>query len=138
MFDEFHMLLSSDPYFSAFILYMNCRNKLCKKSNTLLLSATPNKLINEYWDVDSCRSTIFNCDSQISSQKYKFTFNGKLPSNKNCLVLKNAIKSSQISYYNEYDKDNNALIHSSFIDSDYENKLNDLLLIHGKKNIKGW
>lgn len=52
------------------------------------------------------------------------------------MVLKNAIKSSQISYYNEYDKDNNALIHSSFIDSDYENKLNDLLLIHGKKNIK--
>lgn len=136
VFDEFHMLLSSDPYFSAFILYMNCRNKLCKKSNTLLLSATPNKLINEYWDVDSCRSAVFNCDSQISNQKYKFTFNGKLPSNKNCLVLKNAIKSSQISYYNEYDKDNNALIHSSFIDSDYENKLNDLLLIHGKKNIK--
>lgn len=68
MFDEFHMLLSSDPYFSAFILYMNCRNKLCKKSNTLLLSATPNKLINEYWDVDSCRSAVFNCDSQISNQ----------------------------------------------------------------------
>lgn len=37
---------------------------------------------------------------------------------------------------NENDEDNNALIHSSFIDSDYENKLNDLLLIHGKKNIK--
>lgn len=101
VFDEFHNLVSSDAYYSAFIMLMKTRNELCKNSYSLLLSATPiTPLLSR---IESCEREVYKeptCQSQNYKQQYHFKLHTSLDdidltNLDNSLVVFNSIRKSQ-------------------------------------------
>lgn len=142
VFDEFHNLVSSDAYYSAFIILMKTRNELCKNSYSLLLSATPiTPLLSK---IESFESKVYKeptCQSQNYKQQYHFKLHTSLndidlTNLDNSLVVFNSIKKSQSIFHSINKIHEDILYHSDFTKSDQLSKFDDLMKHHGKKNIK--
>ena len=134
VFDEFHLLVQEAPFFSYYLMLLNARNNYCKFSKTLLLSATPNRLLCHYWDSDSSKTFIIKCKSQNAEQRYDIDFVNPIEIN-NTLYLTNSIYNSQNVYFKEH-KDDDCLLHSSFTKEDYKAKTEKIRNEHGKTDNK--
>lgn len=134
IFDEFHELVSGDPYFACFINIMKARHKLTN-SYTLLMSATPS-LMSHLWDTPNNPTAILPSENThynaSHSKKYKVNLisgiNNVTPK-KNHLLITNSISSSQKEMI---DKDYSLLIHSKFTDDDRYEITKKIYDLYGK------
>ena len=136
VFDEYHELIGETPLFAAFINIMRGRH-LIGKSETLLLSATPN-LINHLWEGAFKKTTqILPNDGEHFEAQHNIPFrlnvyrsndiNGV--NDDNSLVIYNSISNAQRNMFSGKYGD---LFHSKFTDIDRNYKLVSLLNNHGK------
>lgn len=136
IFDEFHELISNDPYFALFINIMRVRHRFTE-SKTLLLSATPLPVYN-LWETFSKKCVVLPNKEEhypaIHTKRYDIKISQTKPiinSNSNTLVIKNTISNSQ----NEMnDGEYSDLLHSKFLDDVKVSKLENLLSKYGKEN----
>lgn len=136
IFDEFHELISNDPYFALFINIMRVRHRFTE-SKTLLLSATPLPVYN-LWETFSKKCVVLPNKEEhypaIHTKRYDIKISQTKPiinSNCNTLVIKNTISNSQIEMN---DGEYSDLLHSKFLDDVKVSKLENLLSKYGKEN----
>ena len=134
IFDEFHELVSSAPYFSCFINIMKTRHRLTS-SSTLLMSATPS-LMSHLWDTPNNITGIYPDEKThykaSHSKKYKINLISDIniiQPQKNHLFITNAIASSQ---KETIDKGYSLLIHSKFINDDRIRMIQRIYDLYGK------
>ena len=142
VFDEFHELLQESALFYGFINVMKLRHRHTN-SKTLLLSATP-IMIQSEWELLNGEKTLIYPSKEvhlpaIHTKKYQIkivddTFqNVKRIINddnyKNCIAFFNSIKRAQITYH---DTNSEILIHSYFLDKDFDEIKNKVFSIYGK------
>jgi CRISPR-associated endonuclease Cas3-HD len=132
--DEFHEIVSDDPLFAAFIIYMRSRHNICKGCNTLLLSATPS-IINLMWDTDDNKTQILPNEREHYEPQhdgyYELNFSDKLPEEavKGSLLVCNSVSLSQHNY--KFCKYTN-IIHSKYTTTDRKQKDENLKSFFGK------
>lgn len=134
IFDEFHELVASEPYFACFVNIMQTRHRLTN-SKTLLMSATPS-LISHLWDTPSNKTGILPDEKHHYDAAHSKKFKINLISNinnitpkKNHLFITNAISSSQ---KETIDKNYSLLIHSKFTDTDRKKLVQEVYELYGK------
>lgn len=134
IFDEFHELVSSDPYFSCFVNIMRSRHRYTN-STTLLMSATPS-LVTNMWDTINNRTKILPDNkthyNAAHNKKYKINLVNNVscvqPKN-NHLFITNAISTSQKF---TIDKNYSLISHSKYIDEDRKQIIGNIFNIFGK------
>ena len=121
IFDEFHELIQDKALFYLFIEIMKIRNKLVK-TNTLLLSATPN-IIDILWSNSNFNTTILPQKTQHypAIHKKPYILRKNTIYQKNSVVIYNAIINAQLDYLKE---ENAILIHSKF----EENRMKEIII----------
>jgi CRISPR-associated endonuclease Cas3-HD len=144
IFDEFHELANSAPYFSLFIDIMRARN-IFTNSSTLLLSATPTNC-HRLWELGPIKK---DCDTIILPSKethfepihekpycvsHHYDKELKPKHNSSTLCIKNTVRSAQNEkLINDYEM----LIHSNFTDEDKKFLFEKLLSEYGKHSHVG-
>lgn len=129
VFDEFHEYITDAPLMAVF--HIINRARIMFNSYTLYLSATP------IYNFIKQANIIEHKDDSIINKKYKISFVNNVDNidfnNENFFISVNSVGKSQEFMLNE--KVNN-LIHTRFVDSDLNAKLNELMSEHSnKKNI---
>jgi len=134
IFDEFHELVASEPYFACFVNIMNVRHRYTN-SKTLLMSATPTMMTN-LWD-NSIKGTAIlpnetNHYNAAHSKKFRINFldditlvNPQL----NSLFITNSIKSSQTK---TIDDDYSVIAHSKYMIDDRKCIIDSIFDMYGK------
>ena len=136
IFDEFHELISSDPYFALFINIMRVRHRFTE-SKTLLLSATPIPVYNLWETLTKKCKVLPNKEEHypaIHNKRYDIKISQNKPiidGNSNTLVIKNTISNSQNEMVSGEYSD---LLHSNFLDDVKVSKLENLLSNYGKES----
>jgi len=133
VFDEWHEFVSDTAMFSCFINIMRVRHRLTG-SKTILLSATPIP-INGFWDTIKSQTLILpNKDSHYPAPHkipYKLNIVDDLsaPDNSSTLIIYNSIQNVQLNKTNSSN-----IIHSGYVDSDRNIKLNEIYQLYGKQS----
>lgn len=144
VFDEFHEFITSVPLFSAFINIMRIRHRLCKKVNTLLLSATP-FFVNDMWDLEKYdekieETQIIDCKRHLGKQKYEIIFHETIPLINTLdgkLFAFNSINLTQEVFNKQFNHDTgDILYHSEYLDDDKKNIREKLYNNNGKTGNK--
>jgi CRISPR/Cas system-associated endonuclease/helicase Cas3 len=139
IFDEYHEFLCRFPLFSAFIGITYCRTHFTK-TKTLLMSATPHRFDNIFW----------NTDKKYVEFIKPNTYNGQMLMNINAkninsikdvyiddedaFIITNTVKQAQLCFKNNR-KNNDILLHSRFTQEDRSRIENYIYQKHGKNSI---
>lgn len=136
IFDEYHEFISEAPLFASFINLMRLRNRLGKKLNTVLLSATPTNMY-KMWD-DSNNKTVhlpeqYKHYTPAHDKPYKielYTTNlNDLTTIDGGITVFNSIGNAQLHHTTH---NTNILAHSKFIEDDKKEMLNNIYKEFGK------
>jgi len=136
VFDEYQELMTDEALLSAFINMIRVRHRYTK-ARTLLLSATPYIGLETFWDTIGNSTNILPKKSEhysaMHDKKYKIRVvddvNEIQMTNEPTLFMTQSIRTAQLNYDKNVFND---LMHSKFEKNVLNDKLNNLLVNHGK------
>lgn len=133
--DEYHEAIDETPLFSALITLMRARHRICSRSKTLLLSATPTNVY-RMWDLSKKKTLHLPSEMDHYPAAHSGSYNVSLTNVKpsfsedGSLTIFNSIKNVQA-----YKRECNATIiaHSSYTEEDKTVIMDSLYEKFGKK-----
>jgi CRISPR-associated endonuclease Cas3-HD len=136
--DEFHEFSGDSPLFATFITLMRARHRLCRKSKTLLMSATPSN-IHRLWDTeDNCTTLLPDANSHyppVHDHPYHCTFTADLDKGPGdpaagSLTIFNSVRRTQEEFLSgKYEH----IAHSRFTNQDRHEKMSAIYSDYGKE-----